>query len=500
MGLKQDEDFLRFLTMGAAGTAAVLEGLDTQYGHRTIELERYATANKIWARKIKRLRLADLLCLDCGVRVEVRAKSSLAIRMSHSDTPGREWDAGLRDRDLVAFVAWRQASGNSSTHHQFFRVAQMRSAVEFAKLGPRKAASEGAERDITWPARVPKRDGLIVDIDPARGMARYQPTAGRAQTYRLPDGVPVHAYAVPGEELRGGEQFILGCVAAHDAVQCAGQIWSFADHLDAENPMERYVAVKAAGIDGKGSAIEEQLRNIAKNPEEDRRICLEAWGSLARMDPKLYIPRLVEWARQNAIGEPEELALSMESIFILSELHVQDATVALADLAGDRGLESEVRSAAVWGLGAAGADDARRVLPFLADPDDDVALHAIAGIGSIDSNGLKALREMIAKGTDREAASAIALLVDEGEAGIRVLFEVAEHDNRAGLWARAALGNLQEVEVRTAVGHLSPKLEGILSPMWVSHESWLEGQRPHTPLDLLRQQCIRHLGRGVARS
>lgn len=60
MGFKEDEDFARFLTMGAYAAAAVSDDLDAR-GHRIIELERYAKANKIWSIKVKRLRLPDLL-------------------------------------------------------------------------------------------------------------------------------------------------------------------------------------------------------------------------------------------------------------------------------------------------------------------------------------------------------------------------------------------------------------------------------------------------------
>ncbi|MCY4369962.1 MAG: HEAT repeat domain-containing protein, partial [bacterium] len=66
----------RFVSMGAVGAAAVARHLGTQHGHRMIELERYAMANKVWQTKVKRLRLPDLLCVRCGRRVEARAKFS----------------------------------------------------------------------------------------------------------------------------------------------------------------------------------------------------------------------------------------------------------------------------------------------------------------------------------------------------------------------------------------------------------------------------------------
>ena len=63
MGFKTDWSFLDKISMGAVGTEAVIEQLN-QMGHRVIELERYCTSNKIWATKIKRLRIPDLLCLQ----------------------------------------------------------------------------------------------------------------------------------------------------------------------------------------------------------------------------------------------------------------------------------------------------------------------------------------------------------------------------------------------------------------------------------------------------
>src|ERR1700758_78409 len=101
MGFKVDSSFLRFVTMGARGVHRVAAELK-QRGFEPIELERYCGSNKIWATKVKRLRLPDLLCVRTGLRVEVRAKSDLKIRMSDAPTnPERRWDTGLRDDDLA---------------------------------------------------------------------------------------------------------------------------------------------------------------------------------------------------------------------------------------------------------------------------------------------------------------------------------------------------------------------------------------------------------------
>src|SRR3954467_9214912 len=105
MGFKADTSFLRYLTMGALGARHVIKELK-EFGFLPIELERYCTSNKIWATKVKRLRLPDLLCVRTGLRVEVRAKSDLKIRMSDApNNPDRRWDTGLRDDDVTALIA-----------------------------------------------------------------------------------------------------------------------------------------------------------------------------------------------------------------------------------------------------------------------------------------------------------------------------------------------------------------------------------------------------------
>ena len=76
MGFKTDTSFLRFLTMGAMGVQQVMRQLRAA-GFSPSELERYCGSNKIWATKVKRLRLPDLLCVRTGLRlepVEQRAK------------------------------------------------------------------------------------------------------------------------------------------------------------------------------------------------------------------------------------------------------------------------------------------------------------------------------------------------------------------------------------------------------------------------------------------
>ena len=167
MGFKVNSSFLRFLTMGALGVRSVLAELKSR-GFEPIELERYCTSNKIWTTKVKRLRLPDLLCVKTGMRVEVRAKSDLMIRMSDApNNPERAWDAGLRQEDLVALVGCAEGPNGPvpADEAAYFSVAMLRDSVRLSKLGPPKSASEGAERDRTWPSTVPRRPGRVLSLD-----------------------------------------------------------------------------------------------------------------------------------------------------------------------------------------------------------------------------------------------------------------------------------------------------------------------------------------------
>lgn len=111
MGFKADTSFLRFLSMGAVGVRQTMSQLRSA-GFQPIELERYCGSNKIWATKVKRLRLPDVLCVKTGLRLEIKAKSALTIKMSDAENnPDRRWDVGLRDTDLIAYITVNDQDG-----------------------------------------------------------------------------------------------------------------------------------------------------------------------------------------------------------------------------------------------------------------------------------------------------------------------------------------------------------------------------------------------------
>src|SRR5579859_4016614 len=104
LAFKPDASFFEKIVRGAIGTRAVCADLG-HHGHHTVELERGSLDTKLWKDvKRKRVRIPDLVCTKCGLRVESRAKSTAELTMSHSEADAeRAWDFGMVGADLVAF-------------------------------------------------------------------------------------------------------------------------------------------------------------------------------------------------------------------------------------------------------------------------------------------------------------------------------------------------------------------------------------------------------------
>jgi len=116
---------------------------------------------KIWKGiKIKRVRVPDILCVDCGKRVESRGKTKLEVTMSHSvSTPERGWDFGLNDDDYIALVKCskmgdRPTDWVAEDPVQYIPVSSMRDAFQrsMAVSEKPKGATEGFELRVTWPS------------------------------------------------------------------------------------------------------------------------------------------------------------------------------------------------------------------------------------------------------------------------------------------------------------------------------------------------------------
>lgn len=486
MGFKADTSFLRFLSMGAIGVKQTI-GYLRSAGFEPIELERYCGSNKIWTTKVKRLRLPDVLCVRTGLRVEVRAKSDLKIRMSDApNNPDRTWDASSRDNDLVAFIAIHEDDeGNQKAADEpvFFTIRSLRNSIKDSKLGPPKSASEGAERDRTWPAIVPSCDGVVQSVTPNKlivEMATGENTS-RRQTYTL-NGK--HPYVRRGERFKADASILAG-----SPVQKADLSGFLRDTYDplgvllVPNAVDRYAAVKALPHrpDLRDRAIAPLEKLLAAEREE--RVALEAAGSAAILGSILGQERIGEilW------GEGRK-DLRMEAVLILAELAGPFAQAELVRVARDAHFHGdEIRQAAVWGLGKMGLKAYQELIPFIADPDEGVALHAIVAFGPDTPEPVirALLHELVAGDPRRAPAASEALRLIANETVVRVLMTEPNHD-----WVLATLGRLPPALVRPAVR--GSALSTRLAPMLLLAEgaNWLAREDRVLDIGFLAKQNL----------
>lgn len=192
LAFKPDSSFFRKIVIGAVGARAVIADLG-RLGHRCVELERGSTDTKLWKDvKRKRVRIPDLVCLNCGCRIECRAKTKLELAMSHSATDAeRAWDFGMVDTDWIAFPVcqavedaewssgslceavsyWREKNcvrWSTSGRINYFTVAAFRSRLHARSRV--KGAEEGSENVIAWDATFSTRAGVVEVVDPGQAL------------------------------------------------------------------------------------------------------------------------------------------------------------------------------------------------------------------------------------------------------------------------------------------------------------------------------------------
>ncbi|MCY3785160.1 MAG: hypothetical protein OXG47_00330 [bacterium] len=483
MGFKEDADFARFVSMGAVGAAAVAFGLSDEHGHRMVELERYAMANKVWQTKVKRLRLPDLLCVRCGLRVEARAKSKLGIVLSHSDAPGREWDAGgMRDGDLFAFIRTDLSRFPPYAGAPVcFSKAALRASIHQARRSVPKAASEGSESTLTWPCWVPSRPGRFLEVD-AEGRICYQDDLGAQRRYWQWRNwtAPRHVYLEPGDKFDAGGTIVAGVVQPAGSRACAGDTWHLSGDLCSSDPVDRYAAVRAVGMSGRRDLVD-RLVAIEADTAEDWRTRLEARANLARLDAASWAPAIAD----GAIDDDAETERRMEAVFALTELRDGAAAHELARIADSLSLPPEVRAAAAWGLGQGGSRRADLLVSLGLDSDETVALHALAAIEELPHSVRDTLTHWLASEDARRAETAACLLARHR--CIDNLLDACEGSGQARLLALRALGDLPREAVRLhAEERLTPEFTAILEPMWYGQDTWLRttGQEGLDALDV----------------
>ena len=402
------------------------------------------------------------------------------------DNPDRRWDMGLRDDDLVAFVACAADAGNVTVVGPpvFFTAADLRASIASTKLGPPKSASEGAERDREWPSTVPSESGEVLSI--SDGKIRTLLESGRRQAYQLKEKRP---YVAAGDKFIGGASIIAGTVTRlAPMAMLRDRKWDCRKALAAEDPVDRYAAAKAVPhmMDVKtwGGDV---LARALKTESEDR-VALELAASAARIGATFGIEGV-----SMTIWNHGRADLRMEGVLILAELANGPATKELVRVASCREFAgNEIRQAAVWGLGKAGSRSYKNLLDFIADEDEGVALHAIGAFGAdTPADVIDSLVELLASGDARSrAAASAALKTINSDEAIEVVIQAAKKGSGDQAWVLATLGRFPSSRVRELLA--GDRLLDKVAPLLAlgPEENWLANPAVANDLEFLLMQHL----------
>lgn len=436
---KTDESFLEKLAIGAIGACAVFNDLQRQ-GHKPIGLERGSMDYKIWKNiKIKRLRVPDLLCLNCGTRVEARAKTQLEISMSHSlSDPERGWDKGLNDRDVVALsICTKTGEGPTDWQAnpliQFVSAASLRRAFVANQVVTEKpkGAGEGFELRVTWPSVVASSDGVVSALTADRLQFKREPDQRTISLALSKKNVSLQPLVKVGDKIFAG-QILASVVPVTSVLPCSRKAASssFLEMLASPAVADRYTAAKALSrlYDPTASAA---LTQRMADDREHIYVRLEAAAGLARAGDAGGM----DFIRQTLQGQYLEHRL--EAVIILGEIPSDESRQALTTVLLDRAQHPEIRAGAAWALGE------------LQQP------------SSIDA--LVQVFLELAEPIRIEAARALRKIAATTGANVAAKLPTAQDDQRAGIaWAISRSG-------RVEVDELLPLLVDDDARRWVAY-------------------------------
>lgn len=478
---KTDESFLEKISIGAIGTNRVCENLAGQ-GHRPIELERGSTNFKIWKEiKIKRLRVPDILCVDCGIRIESRAKTKLAITMSHSIAdPKRGWDFGLNNNDFIAFVECyksgeRPIDWQASQLVQYISVSSMRQAFAEGKIKAEKpkGVEEGFERRITWYASIASDDSIILEVNP-RQIKLKKNGSSRAVSLTLirynPD-VVLTALVQPGEVVVKS-QILASILPVIQNIKCShsASVQNYHEQLFNLSQTERYAAAKALSYFKISDAIAESLIKV-KNTDDHIYNRLEAAATLMRTG---YYHEGLDFI-STCLKDPY-LENRLETVIILGEIKSETSCNLLTQCLLDSEQHPEIRAGAAWALGELGSGCALNALiQSFQCVESNIKIEAARALSKLGQKNSAAILQQFSESSEIERVGIAWAMGKIGNYTLEDLLKVST-DNDTRQWIAYILGMqnpekyLQDIEV---LKHKDPELYFAVTVLWKIITSWI---------------------------
>lgn len=470
------------------------------YGHELTELERGSTDTKLWKDvKRKRVRMPDLVCKKCGVRIESRAKTKAELFMSHSTADAeRAWDYGMVDSDWIAFPVceavkeepWTAGSlsGDTSYWHErnwvrwktlpwinYLPVRTFRQSSH-ARTST-KGVTEGSETSVSWDATFSTRQGVVKRVASNSVTIRRQ-RDGHQYTWKINPQLTI--FVSEGDQVEEN-QIIASTVTpllSPDQLSCSGELpeGHIERLLSSLERTQRFTGVKLARIwqeDGYCDTIE----GLCRNSEEDPYVRLEAATYLAavcRQDlPTLFRPFLESNDPQN----------KLEAIIALADVATEEAvdllTAILQDTSKDASQEYYLRSGASWALGRIGTPRAADALVYAFSDMNlrlrEESLEAVTLLGDVSIpilvDGLSHTNNDISAGCAEALRQHQPITDDFVQTLINALSKPTPSQ-----WVVWLVGNLPKEHFAASISSLqdrAPELHYAVSLMWSFVESWI---------------------------
>jgi len=488
---KTTSSFFRMLAVGAVGARAVQQYLNS-LGHNVIELERGSLTTRIWRDvKRKRVRIPDLCCTRCGVRIESRAKTSADLSMSHS--PGeaeRAWDYGMLDSDWVAFpilsaqeAVWSSGSlrehdslwrERNSTTFRVERWINLFTVASFRRIAPKqlkpKGVSEGSEVQVKWKARFAPSSGRVVAADGGRLVYILDRDSNKLRHFRLAkDERPFLA----AEQHFEAHQVLAGQVEplTTDASRCVGGCDTdrIAQMLASRERTVRFTGCKLARL-AKDTRLVNKVRELAEDSEED---------AYVRMEAKSYLCEVAgdsadEHFRAILLEDADE-QMRLEAAVTLAETRTRTSFDLLRRVLEDATQPLFLRSACAWGIGCHASKEAAEVLvQAFADVAPEIreeALHALQDLGAIGFDPL--VRGLEASSAEISAGVAETLRRIPGAPAEKI---AALAERTSSTWPTWTLAHLSKDAVAPYVAQLQSKRPDVhyaISVLWNFLDSWI---------------------------
>jgi hypothetical protein len=477
---KTDVSFLEKISAGATGTTRVFADLKRQ-GHSPMELERGSMSFKIWKKiKIKRVRVPDILCVRCGIRVESRAKTDMQITMSHSiSDPLRGWDFGLTDDDFIAFVncvksGERPIDWKADELVQYVKVEEMRKALaenKVVSIKP-KGATEGFEARLTWPSAVAKTDGHVTSID--HNCLKYRrKDDNRMIRLSLKKRELVLTPLVKVGDTIKRNQILASVVAASDKIRCGGNLIQgyYIELMKSASLSDRYGAAKALAFFKSNETIS-TLKDKMRDEKEHIYIRLESASSLLKMGNKESLPFFEK------LLHDQYLENRLECVIVLGEIGQRESSGLLIKTLLDAKQHPEIRAGAAWSLGELKDKSALNALVAAFDAvDKDIKVEAARAMVKLNELFAQETVKLIPASNDSQRAGISWSLSKSGNFTIHDLLVVMNNDD-ARKWIAWIIGTQKEQKYISQIEELKQKDKEVyfaVTVLWKVMSSWING-------------------------